>query len=474
MKIVLVSLAMLSIFTFGASAQSIRQRKTDSVFQLVKKYFNLKQADGIYELAGDAFHKEMSAETFRYVAANQLFPVGEIKESSLISFVNDKVATYKLVCEAATLQLLMSLDSKDKLEAFLFQPFKADPGNKPAPVATTNLMRNQMDKNVDTAARKYIQKANTVGLSIGILKNGVITTYDYGETARGNHTLSSSNTLFEIGSITKTFTSTLLAYYVNEGTLKLDDPITKFLPDSVAANKELQGITLEMLSNHTSGLPRLPSNFDDHSSSSEDPYKDYTKQYLFDYLKTCKLQSKPGKQYAYSNLAVGLLGAILEQVSGQTFEQMVEHIICKPLVMQSTAQNLTPALAKRFVKVYNEDGNETSPWHFNVLAPCGALKSTMNNLLIYARANMTPGDTKLSKAIALTHQVTYTQKDLKLGLAWHIITINNVEYYFHNGGTYGCSSFLVFNPQTKLAVVVLSNCGASVDALGADIVKRIQ
>ncbi|HEX3383570.1 MAG TPA: serine hydrolase, partial [Mucilaginibacter sp.] len=163
-----------------------------------------------------------------------------------------------------------------------------------------------------------------------------------------------------------------------------------------------------------------------------------------------------------------------EQVSGKTFEQMVEQIICQPLGMQSTVENLTPVLEKRFVKVYNEDGKETSPWHFDVLAPCGTLKSTVNNLLVYAKANMTPADSKLSKAMELTHQVTYTQKDLKLSLAWHIITINNVEYYFHNGGTYGCSSFLVFNPEKKLAVVVLSNCGASTDVLGVDIVKRIE
>ncbi|MBS1530973.1 MAG: beta-lactamase family protein, partial [Bacteroidetes bacterium] len=389
-------------------------------------------------------------------------------------FVNDKVATYKLVCEAATLQLQMSLDNKDKLELFYFLPYKEDAGNKPAPVATTNPMQTPADKKIDSAARKYIQKANTVGLSIAILKNGITTVYEYGETARDNHQLPNANTLFEIGSITKTFTSTLLAYYVNEGKVKLDDPITKYLPDSVAANKELQGITLGMLSNHTSGLARLPANFDDHSSSTEDPYKDYTKQYLFSYLKTCKLESRPGKRYSYSNLAVGLLGAILEQVSGKTFEQMVGQVICQPLGMQSTAENLGPALQKRFVKVYNENGKETSPWHFDVLAPCGTLKSTINDLLVYVKANMMPTDTKLSKAMQLTQRVTYTQKDLKLGLAWHIITINNVEYYFHNGGTYGCSSFLVFNPEKKLAVVILSNCGASTDALGVDVVKRIQ
>ncbi|HVW15897.1 MAG TPA: serine hydrolase domain-containing protein, partial [Mucilaginibacter sp.] len=355
-----------------------------------------------------------------------------------------------------------------------FSVYKKDPGEKAVLAATTNMMRTQLDKKVDSAARKYIQKANTVGLCIGILKDGVVSTYNYGETERGNNKLPDANTLFEIGSITKTFTATLLAYYADQHKVKLTDPIVKYLPDSVAANKQLQGITLEMLSNHTSGLPRLPDNYVNHASVPQDPYKDYNKQNLFEYLKSCKLVTKPGEQYAYSNLGMGILGMILSQLSGKTFEQMVEQVICHPLGMQSTVQTVTPALQKRFAKVYNEDGQETLPWHFNVLAPCGALHSTVNNMLAYARANMTPAPTAVSKALQLTHQVTYTQKDLKLGLGWHIIIINNVQYYFHDGGTYGSSSFLVFNPQKKLAVVILSNCGASVNGLGVDIVKRIQ
>ena len=153
---------------------------------------------------------------------------------------------------------------------------------------------------------------------------------------------------------------------------------------------------------------------------------------------------------------------------------MVEQVICQPLGMKSTAQHLSPALSQRFVKVYNEAGKETAAWNFDALAPCGALKSTVNNLLTYAKANMVPNDTKLSKAFQLTHKVTFTQKDLKLGLAWHIIVVNNVEYYFHNGGTYGCSTFLAYNAEKNLAVVVLSNSGASVDAMAADLIKRIQ
>jgi CubicO group peptidase (beta-lactamase class C family) len=383
------------------------------------------------------------------------------------------MSTYKLEFDSGTLQLLMTLDKDDKLELFLFKPYKLELPDKLKPVHTSNLMHTLTDKKVDTAARNYIQKANTVGLCIGIIKNGVVRTFNYGETAIGSGKMPDENNLFEIGSITKTFTATLLAYYVNEGKVKLTDPITKYLPDSVAANKELQGITLVTLSNHTSGLPRLPDNFEYHSSYSLDPYKDYTKQHLFSYLKTCKPATKPGETYAYSNLAVGLLGTILEHVSGKSFEQMVQEIICQPLGMQSTAQQLSPELKQRFVTVYNEQGEVTPPWSFGALAPCGALRSTVNDMLIYIRANIAKNDTKLSRAIELTHQITFN-KDARLGLAWHIIIVNGVEYYFHNGGTYGCSSYMAFNAEKDFAIVVLSNSGLSTDDLGTELLKKLQ
>jgi CubicO group peptidase (beta-lactamase class C family) len=464
---------IICIHSLSASAQSQQQLKNDSVFALVKKYFNERQAESIYSLAGEQFRKQLSSDAFKDIAQRQLFPIGPIRQSSLISFVNNKMSTYQLEFDSGMLQLLMTLDKDDKLELFLFKPYREEAPDKLKPVRTSNLMRTLTDKKVDSAARNYIQKSNTVGLSIGILKGGVTHIYNYGETAAGNGIMPDANSIFEIGSITKTFTSTLLAYYVNEGKIKLTDPITKYLPDSVAANKELQNVTLLSLSNHTSGLPRLPDNFEYHSSDPLDPYKDYTKQYLFSYLKSCKLITKPGETYAYSNLAVGLLGTILEEVSGKSFAEMVQEIICDPSNMQSTRQHLNPVQKQRFVKVYNEEGKETSPWNFSALAPCGALRSTVNDLLIYVKANMTKDNTKLSKAFDLTHQITF-DKGVKLGLAWHIIVVNGVEYYFHNGGTYGCNSFLAFNTEKNMAIVVLSNAGISTDELGADILKKLQ
>jgi CubicO group peptidase (beta-lactamase class C family) len=464
----------LLLFTSGLTfAQSHQQYKTDSVFVLVKNFFNAKQADSIYTLTGSNFRHAVSGGQFRSLMEQQLFPLNDIKGFSIISFVNNKVSTYKLVFQSVTLQLLMSLDAGNKIELFLFQPYKEVTADKTTQILTSNKLLNTMDKQVDSVAHAYIQKANTVGLSIGILKDGQISTYNYGETARGNNQLPTTNTIFEIGSITKTFTATLLAYCAGLGKVKLSDPITKYLPDSVKTNAALNAITLLTLSNHTSGLSRIPENLQFDSASAANPYKSYNKRQLFSYLKTCKLNSPPGEQYAYSNLGVGLLGTILSQVSGKTFDQMVQEVICTPLGMKNTVQHLSNLQAPHFTKVYSQYGDVTVPWNFDALAACGALHSTINDLLIYAKANMNSGANELSKAFELTHQVTYS-KDAKIALGWHIIVVDGVEFIFHNGGTYGSSSFLAFNADKKLAVIVLSNAAESTDAVGTGIIKKLQ
>ncbi len=456
-------------------AQSKQQQKTDSVFVLVGKYLRTRDADSIYALAGEKFKQSLTPEMFKAVADQQLFPLGQIRQVALVSFVNNKVATYKVQFNVLTMEVLMSLDENDKLELFYFRPFKIEPIDKISPVATSNPVKSVQDKKVDSVARTYIQKINTVGLSIAVIKNGNVSTYNYGEIAKGNGQLPTSQTLYEIGSITKTFTAAILATYVNNGKLKLTDPIIKYLPDSVANNPALKDITLINLINHTSGLPSLPDNLSQQKPYDKlNPYRNYNKQLLFAYLKTCGLNTKPGTHYAYSNLAVGLLGTILEKISGNTFEEMVQAIVCGPLDMKNTVQHLYPLLTTRFAPVYNDEGVQTQPWDFDALASCGSLRSTVDDLVLYAKANLNDnGPTQVAKALKLTHGITFSN-DAKLGLAWHIIKVDGVSYYFHNGGTYGSSSFLAFNQEKNLAVVVLSNASASTDAVGVDILKKLQ
>jgi CubicO group peptidase (beta-lactamase class C family) len=467
------TILLLLVMPSVARAQSRQQQKVDSVFQQTIKYINQKNADAIYNMSGTGFQQQLTMDAFANVVNNQLFTLGPVKESSLISFVNNSVATYKLKFDAMTLQLMMSLDNLDKLQLFLFQLYTPPVADKTGLVATSNPLRTVMDKQIDTVARKYIQKANTVGVIIGVVKDGATTIYSYGETIKHNGKLPNEDNYFEIGSVTKTFTATLLAYYANQGRIKLTDPITKYLPDSVIANPELRAITLQMLSNHTSGLARLPDNLISHATDALNPYKDYTKELLYAYLKTCKLASKPGEKYAYSNLAVGLLGNILETVNAETYAQMVRDVICKPLNIFSTDQNLNPLGAPRFVQVYDKNGQPVNAWDFDVLAACSALRSTLSDMLVYTKANMHPGTDELSKAFQLAQKITFS-KDVKIGLAWHFIIVDGVAYCFHNGATNGSSSFVAFNADKNIAVVILSNAAESTDALGTGILRKIQ
>lgn len=475
-RVVLTVIVLIEFVLCGnIYAQNRQLQKTDSVLSLIKQKFQRKSADELYALTGDNFKKALSLPAFQNVSNQQLFPLGSIKSDSLISFVNNKTATYKLKFDAVTLQLMLSLDQFNKIDLLLFQPYKDVSLKKLNQAPTDNGSVTAMDKKVDTVARVYIQKTNTVGLSIGVLKNGVFKVYNYGETTKGSNKLPNANTLFEIGSITKTFTATLLAWYVDQGKLRLTDPITKFLPDSVAANPQLKNVTLLHLINHTSGLPNLPANFSAQIPYDRaDPYKNYNKQLLFAYLKTCRLNNEPGTAYTYSNLGVGLLGVILEKVSGKSFEQMVVEIITTPLLMKSTAQHLRGSLAERFAPIYDDNGTPTPAWNFDALAAAGALRSTMNDLSNYVKASLMASNTPLYNALKLTHQVTLKNIDTPVGLAWNMIKVNGVDYIFHNGSNYGSSSFLAFNTEKKFAVIVLSNAAESTDALGIDLIKRLQ
>lgn len=456
------------VISFNSSAQP-SQKRNDSVFTLVQKYINDKNADALYALTGEGFRGRVAKEAFTHVSQQNLFAAGAIKEASLIKFTAG-LSSYKVVFEFATFEIGLSLDNKNQMERFFFKPFATE---KESAVPSTNKLQTLLDKQLDTIARKYIQKASTVGLCIGIIKDGKMSTYSYGETVRDNKTLPDENTLFEIGSITKTFTATLLAYYVNEHKVSLSDPITKYLPDSVAANKELKDITLVMLSNHTSGLAGLPDNFWPNASDPLNPYKDYNRSLMFSYLKSCKPDTTAGAQYNYSNLGVSLLANILEHVSGKSFEQMVEEVICKPLHMSSTVQHMNDALKKRFVSVYSDKGIPTTAWDLDAFAGAGALHSSVHDLLLYAAANLKTGKDPLSKAIALTHQITNT-KTHDVGLGWHQITQKGDNVIWHNGGTYGSSSYLAFIPAKNVAVVVLSNSAVSTDAVGLGILGLLQ
>lgn len=472
-RIVCIAL-LLPIFPTFSQEENRGQQINQAVFNKIEYHFNSQETDSIYALAGPRFKQSLSLQAFQTVMTQQLYTLGQIQSAELKSYDNG-TGIYKLNFLSTPLQVVLGLDSLNRIETFLFQPYAGDAMTERTenPTASRSTA-SKLDRYIDSVALAYSRKGHTHALAIGVVNEGKTSSYYYGETERGNKRLPDENTLFEIGSLTKTFTATLLAYFVQTQQLGIDDPITDYLPDSLAANRDLQRITLKQLANHTSGLPCMPANIDATAASHPlDPYKGYTQADLYSFLASYKATTGSGSTYSYSNLGYGLLGDILSTVYGKPYNEMVQEIICQPLGLANTTEYPDPD-SQYVAKAYNAKGQETPLWTFDAFAAHGSLKSSVKDLLRYAKAHFNMPENDLEYALAGTRQFTYfNPPDTDIGLAWHMNLVGDELIYWHNGATFGSSSYMAFSPDRKMAVVVLSNTAESVDNVGLAILNSI-
>ncbi len=316
------------------------------------------------------------------------------------------------------------------------------------------------------------EAAKAVGIVAGILDSQGRTVYASGRMAAGNAMPLDGDTIFEIGSITKVFTSLLLADMAGRGEVKLDDPVAKYLPAGVTvpASGERQ-ITLLDLSMQVSGLPRMPSNF--KPTDPNNPFADYTPSLLYEFLSNHKLARLPGEKYEYSNVGVGLLGHALARRAGLSYEDLLKRRVLTPLGMTSTSIVLSEGQKRRLAPGHLPDLKPTANWDLDSLAGAGALRSTVNDMLKFLAAAMELTDTPLKAAFATLrsqHRPTGV-KELEIALGWHVSTWFDGEVWWHNGGTGGYRTWAGFDPRTRRAAVVLCNTNFSVDDLGLHFVN---
>jgi CubicO group peptidase (beta-lactamase class C family) len=318
----------------------------------------------------------------------------------------------------------------------------------------------------------------SVGIVVGVIdaKNAsdargrrVIT---YGSLEKGDSRPLNGDTVFEIGSVTKVFTSLLLADMVRRGEVALTDPVAKFLPADVKVpERNGRVITLQDLATHTSGLSRLPTNF--RPKDPANPYADYTDAQLYQFLSTYTLPRDIGSQYEYSNLGGGLLGHALARRAGMDYEALVRSRITGPLEMTSTSITLSADQQRRLAVGHNDRLASVSNWDLPTLAGAGALRSTANDMLTFVAANLGATSSPLAPAMTamLAERRPTGMPGLDVALAWHIFTRNGDEIIWHNGGTGGYRSFVGYSPRTKVGVVVLSNTStaAGVDDIGLHV-----
>lgn len=305
-----------------------------------------------------------------------------------------------------------------------------------------------------------------VGMVVGLVDEHGQRVFGAGSLDNGTGQPVDGNTVFEIGSITKTFTALLLEDCVARGEMDLDDPVSKYLPEAVKMpSRGGKEITPLELATHTSGLPRDVRNV--VSGNRSNPF-DYTPEQLYAFLSGYELTRDPGTKFEYSNLGMGLLGLAIARKSGKDFESLVVERICSPLGMNDTRATLTPELKTRLAIGHAESGNRAANYDFRFggMPGCGALRSTANDLLKYVSAQAGLTQSSLTPLMEKTHVIRWTNapgEGDKLGnvaMPWldsQQCEQTGMDLLGHAGGTAGYSAFIGFDQQRHRGVVVLFN-----------------
>ena len=303
-------------------------------------------------------------------------------------------------------------------------------------------------------AERIDRQKQATGIAIGIIEPNGRRVVAYGNFANDNPRVVDGGTIFEIGSISKVFTSLLLADMVSRKEVALDDPAAKYLPGDVGMpERSGKSISLLDLSTHTSGLPRVPGNLNPKDPTN--PYAGYSVDDLYQFLSGYTLPRDPGSEIEYSNLGAGLLGHILARRAGTDYETLVRVRITEPLGMSDTGITLSSSMKQRMATGHNAMLAPVANWNFPTLPGAGALLSSANDLLTFLEAFLGYRESPLAPAMRAMLEVRRPvgKAGFEIGLGWNILG----EIVWHDGGTGGFRSFIGYDPKARVGVVALSN-----------------
>jgi CubicO group peptidase (beta-lactamase class C family) len=353
-----------------------------------------------------------------------------------------------------------------------------DLGRLPAPLADR----------LDEQLLPLVTSARVVGLTVGIHQDGTHSFRAHGTS--GTPRPLDERSVFEIGSITKTFTAILLADMVLRGELSLEDEVRDLLP-GVQLRREGTAATVLDLATHHAGLPRIaPSMLPAVFSRSADPYARWDEHRLERWAREVRPRRRPGTRFGYSNFGFALLGLCLSRVARRPYTELVGERILGPLKMADTHFEPSPQEGDRAVQGHDYFGAPTRDWHMAAIAPAGGIRSTAADMSRYLAAQIVPDRAPLADAIRFAHQprreVTPGLRSLlrrhpvneesRIGLAWITTAREGSGYRWHNGGTGGFGSFIGFGLGARTGVLALSNSSHAhrLDAACFEIVRAVE
>ena len=319
---------------------------------------------------------------------------------------------------------------------------------------------------VDKMAQPLVDDGLTVGMVIGIQRGEERRVRGYGEVTLGGGQTPDEETVYEIGSISKVFTGILLADAVTRDLVTLDDTVQQHYEEEFELPSfEDQPIRLWHLSTHSSGLPRMPSNF--KPANPESPYADYTVELMYEGLERYKPRRAPGEKYAYSNLGVGLLGSLLAKVQESDYPSILRTRITEPLGLEDTSIELSERMLEHLAPGYDVDRRKAPNWDMLAFTGAGGIRSNVRDMLRFGRACLHPEEGPLEEALNLSMLVRHREaKGVAIGLGWHASSAEATRW--HNGQTGGYHAYFAIWPQSDVAVVLLSNTTSGLLDLCAD------
>ncbi|NRB62275.1 MAG: serine hydrolase [Saprospiraceae bacterium] len=314
------------------------------------------------------------------------------------------------------------------------------------------------------AINERITNGYTPSVAIALIDSSGTYYFNFGKTQADGKEVN-ENTIYEIGSISKVFTGILLAQQVLDGDLQIDDEINNLLPDDIKVpvmgdNK----ITLGTLTDHTSGFPRMPSNFT--PANPNNPFADYTVDQMYEFISTYQPTREVGSEYEYSNLAQGLLGHLLAKNKNTSYEELMRETIANPLDMDDTRIAFSERMKAHLAPGHN-GGKVVENWDIPTLAGAGAIRSSTLDMAKFISANLGYTNTPITDAMNLSHKVRHDKAgEMMVGMGWHIKKGKDGDVYWHNGGTGGYRTFAGFVKETGKGVVVLTNSSQGSDDIG--------
>ncbi|WP_445385759.1 serine hydrolase domain-containing protein [Robiginitalea sp. IMCC44478] len=321
-----------------------------------------------------------------------------------------------------------------------------------------NNTQNSIEKFIIEEITEFIEAPEFSALSGSIYVNGKTHQFHFGELTDG--TKPNNQTLYEIGSISKTYVGLLLSQAVHDGKLNLDEDIRKYLNSKKYSHLKLNNsaITLRHLATHTSGLPVNLNCNDLEYPEKLDCIKSYSREVFFDKLLKVKLLDDSGKKYNYSNAGIRLIGYILEEVYNDTFPNLLKRYVFSKSGEQNTIYRLDENLKLEMALGKNSDG-EIMPIASEFYASDGALKSNTSSMLNYIKMYMESQDAAVKQSLNLL-----TEKHNRLGRAyvWNTFEYNTTnQMFYHSGGTFGFSSWIALYPKKNIGIFLVTNVSTS-------------